>query len=64
MADELEACVEELSNARDRQMFIYLNQLPVISQEPRFHNRLRRELKQATAAADKIVSHIQQILKQ
>ena len=64
MADELEACVEELSNARDRQMFIYLNQLPVISLEPRFHNRLRRELKQATAAADKIVSHIQQILKQ
>ena len=64
LANELEACVEELSNARDRQMFIYLNQLPIISQEPRFHNRLRRELKQAAAASDKIVSHIQQMLKQ
>ena len=64
LANELEACVEELSNARDRQMFIYLNQLPIISQEPRFHNRLRCELKQAAAASDKIVSHIQQMLKQ
>ena len=59
LTGELEACVEELSNSRDRQIFIYLNQLPVINTEPRFHNRLRREMKQAASTADKIVTYIQ-----
>ncbi len=41
---ELDDIVEELSNSKDREVFHYLNRIPVISREPRHHNRLKKEL--------------------
>lgn len=60
IVNEMEACVEELSNTKDRRLFTYINQLPIISLEPRFHNRLRRDLKQTAAVCDKICQHLAQ----
>lgn len=45
ISEELESCVEELSNTKNRIIFHHLNRLPVIMTEPRFHNRLRKDLK-------------------
>ena len=58
ISDELEACVEELSNAKDRAIFYYLNRLPIISTEPRFHNRLRKDLKAVIEASEQLIKTI------
>ena len=58
ISDELEACVEELSNAKDRAIFYYLNRLPIISTEPRFHNRLRKDLKAVIEASEQLIQTI------
>ena len=44
ICEELDGCVEELSNSKDREVFHYLNRIPVISSEPRHHNRLKKDL--------------------
>jgi len=58
IAEELEACVEELSNARDRAIFHYLNRLPILRTEPRFHNRLRKDLKAVIEAGEHLIETI------
>ena len=58
IAEELEACVEELSNARDRAIFHYLNRLPILRTEPRFHNRLRKDLKAVIEASEHLIQTI------
>ena len=58
IAEELEACVEELSNARDRAIFYYLNRLPILRTEPRFHNRLRKDLKAVIEAGEHLIQTI------
>lgn len=44
ICNKIEICVEELSNSKDREVFHYLNRIPIISCEPRHHNRLKKEL--------------------
>ena len=58
ISDELEDCVEELSNARDRAIFHYLNRLPILRTEPRFHNRLRKDLKAVIDAGEHLIQTI------
>lgn len=58
ISDELEDCVEELSNARDRAIFHYLNRLPILRTEPRFHNRLRKDLKTVIDAGEHLIQTI------
>lgn len=58
ISDELEDCVEELSNARDRAIFHYLNRLPILRTEPRFHNRLRKDLKTVIDAGEHLIQMI------
>ena len=63
ICDELESCVEELSNARDRNIFYYLNRLPIVSVEPRFHNRLRRDLKAVAEGCEHLIEIINKMEK-
>ena len=58
ISDELEDCVEELSNARDRAIFHYLNRLPILRTEPRFHNRLRKDLKTVIDSGEHLIQTI------
>lgn len=58
ISEELEACVEELSNARERAIFHYLNRLPILRTEPRFHNRLRKDLKTVIDASEHLIQTI------
>lgn len=58
ISDELEDCVEELSNARDRAIFHYLNRLPILRTEPRFHNQLRKDLKTVIDAGEHLIQTI------
>ena len=58
ISEELESCVEELSNAKNREVFYYLNRLPIIRTEPRFHNRLRKDLKAVIEASEQLIQII------
>lgn len=60
LCDETEACVEELSNSNVRDVFFYLNKIPVISKEPRHYNRLRKDLKATMDACKHIIEVINQ----
>ncbi len=60
ICDETEACVEELSNSNVRNVFFYLNKIPVISKEPRHYNRLRKDLKATTDSCKQIIEVINQ----
>jgi len=55
ISEELENCVEELSNTKDRNILYHLNRLPVLRTEPRFHNRLRKDLKAVIDENEKII---------
>lgn len=54
--ERLEYCVAELSNSKDREILMYLNEFPVLNLSPRFRNRIRRDCK-AIAKADDLLIH-------
>ena len=58
ICQEMDDCVEELSNSKDREVFHYLNKMPVISREPRHHNRLRKDLRATISACRHIIEFI------
>lgn len=58
---ELEAVVDELSNSRDRQILIQLNEFPILRTAPRLHNRLRKELRTVQKTCDKIIERINEM---
>ncbi len=58
ICEEMEDCVEELSNSKDREVFHYLNKMPVISREPRHHNRLKKDLRATISACRHIIDFI------
>lgn len=58
LCDKLEYCIEELSNSRDRQVLLLLNNFPVPLRSARFRNRLRREFKGIAKNCDRIVKRI------
>lgn len=59
--NELEAIVEELSNSKDRQLLLYLNEFPILRTAPRLRNRLRKELRTVYKACEKITNRISEI---
>ncbi len=61
ICDEMEWCVEELSNSKSRNILVHLNHMPIIRQEPRFHNRLRHELRLTLSACNDLLGEIKQI---
>ncbi len=58
ICQEMDDCVEELSNSKDREVFHYLNLMPVISREPRHHNRLKKDLRATISACRHIIEFI------
>ena len=61
LCNELEYCVEELSNSKDRQILQLLNQLPVPHRAARFTNILRKEMKMISRTSDQIIKRINEI---
>ena len=59
--EELEAIVDELSNSKDRQLLLYLNEFPILRTSPRLRNRLRKELRTVYKTCEKITNHISEI---
>lgn len=61
ISQHLEACVEELSNSKDRQILYVLNEFPVINLAPRFRNRARRDCRTVAHVCKKITDQIEKI---
>lgn len=61
ICNEIEGCVEELSNSKNRHILAHLNRMPIIHQEPRFHNRLRRELRTTVSTCNDLLTEIRQM---
>lgn len=59
--EELESIVDELSNSKDRQLLLYLNEFPILRTSPRLRNRLRKELRTIYKTCEKITNHISEI---